>query len=155
MPCVSYISLAGKKENRVRFLTLDLISAFVLSWVRLCNCSSPSSSVHGILQARILEGVSIFLTRISCQLRDWTLVSCLAGRFLTVLSYNKCNREVLLLLVHASIFFSGVFFCLHHAACKILVPWSRIQPGPLAEKVTSPNHWTAWEFPMFCEKVFF
>ena len=63
---VSYISLAGDKENRVRFLTLDLIGVCVLSWVRLCDpvdCSSPSSSVHGILQARILEWVAISSSR--------------------------------------------------------------------------------------------
>ena len=36
--------------------------ACMLSWVQLCNpmdCSQPGSSVHGILQARILEGVAL------------------------------------------------------------------------------------------------
>ena len=52
----------------------------------LCNppvCSPPSSSVHGILQARILEWVAISFSRGSSWPRDWTWVSCIAGRFFT------------------------------------------------------------------------
>ena len=40
------------------------------------DCSSPSSSVHGIFQARILECVAIYSFRGSSQTRDWTPVSC-------------------------------------------------------------------------------
>ena len=49
----------------------------------LCNpvdCSPPGSSVHGILQARILEWVAISFSRGSSQPRDWIQVSCIAGR---------------------------------------------------------------------------
>ena len=45
--------------------------------------SPQGSSVHGISQARILEWVAISCPRRSSRLRDWTLVSCAAGRFLT------------------------------------------------------------------------
>ena len=48
------------------------------------DCSLPSSSVHGILQARILEWVAIPFSRGSSQARDQTWVSCIAGRFLTI-----------------------------------------------------------------------
>ena len=48
------------------------------------DCSLPSSSVHGILQARILEWVAISLSRGSSQLKDQTQVSCTAGRFFTI-----------------------------------------------------------------------
>ena len=44
----------------------------------LCNpmdCSPPGSSVHGILQARILEWVAMPSSRGSSQPRDWTHVS--------------------------------------------------------------------------------
>ena len=57
------------------------------SCLTLCNpmdCGSPSSSVHGILQARILEWVAIPFSRESSQPRDWTQVSSNAGRFFTV-----------------------------------------------------------------------
>ena len=44
------------------------------------DCSSPGSSVHGILQARVLEWVAISFSRASSQPRDRTQVSCIAGR---------------------------------------------------------------------------
>ena len=45
--------------------------------------SPPGSSVHAILQARILRWVAIPFSRGSSQPRDRTYVYCLAGRFLT------------------------------------------------------------------------
>ena len=48
------------------------------------DCSPPGSSVHGISQARILEWVAIPFSGESSQPRDWTWVSCLAGRHFTV-----------------------------------------------------------------------
>ena len=50
------------------------------------DCSLPGSSVHGILQARILEWVAVFFSRGSSQPRDQTHVSmspALAGGFFT------------------------------------------------------------------------
>ena len=46
--------------------------------------TSSGSSVHGILQARILKWVSIPFSRGSSQPRGWTWVSGLAGGFFTV-----------------------------------------------------------------------
>ena len=48
------------------------------------DCSLPGSSVHRILQARILEWVAISFSRGSSQPRYWTQISCIAGRFLTI-----------------------------------------------------------------------
>ena len=50
----------------------------------LMDCCPPGSSVHGILQARILEWVAIPSSRGSSRPRDWTQVSCTAGRFFTI-----------------------------------------------------------------------
>ena len=47
------------------------------------DCSLPGSSVHGVLQARILECVVIPFSRGSSQLRDRTWVFHIAGRFFT------------------------------------------------------------------------
>ena len=47
------------------------------------DCSPPGSSVHGILQARILEWVAISSSRESSQPRDWIWVSCIADGFFT------------------------------------------------------------------------
>ena len=47
------------------------------------DCSPPGSSVHGILQARILEWVAVSSSRGSSRPRDPTHVCCIAGRFFT------------------------------------------------------------------------
>ena len=51
-------------------------------WPR--DCSSSDSSIHGILQARILEWVAIPFSRRSSWPRDWTWVSCIPGGFFTI-----------------------------------------------------------------------
>ena len=53
------------------------------------DCSPPGSSVHGILQARILEWVTIFFSRGSSWPGDWTCVSCI-GRMII---YYWATRE--------------------------------------------------------------
>ena len=58
----------------------------VLSLCNLMDCGPPGSSVHGILQARILEWVAVPSSRGSSWPRDWTHVSCgscIAGGFFT------------------------------------------------------------------------
>ena len=47
------------------------------------DCSPPGSSVHGILQARLLEWVAMPFSRGSSQFKDWTCVPCIAGWFFT------------------------------------------------------------------------
>ena len=64
------------------------------SCLTLCDpmdCGPPGSSVHGILQARILEWVAISFSRGSSQLRDQIpaqgsnpQVSCITGRLFTI-----------------------------------------------------------------------
>ena len=56
------------------------------SYLTLCNpmdCSPSGSSIHGTLQARILEWVAILFSRGSSQPRDQTQVSRIAGGFFT------------------------------------------------------------------------
>ena len=43
------------------------------------DCSPPGSSIHGILQARILKWVAIPFSKGPSQPRDWTQVSRIAG----------------------------------------------------------------------------
>ena len=50
------------------------------------DCSPPGSSVHGLLQARILESIAMPSSRGSSRSRDRTCVfcgSCIAGGFFT------------------------------------------------------------------------
>ena len=81
------------KVKRDRLYRLDLTLMFVLvaqSCPTLCDpidCSLPGSSVHGILQARILEWVAVSFSRGSSWPRDWSgisYVSCIAGGFFTI-----------------------------------------------------------------------
>ena len=46
-------------------------------------CNPMDYTIHGILQARILELVAIPFSRGSSQPRDWTRISLIAGRFFT------------------------------------------------------------------------
>ena len=68
----------------------------------LCNpmdCRIPGSSLHGILQAKILEWVAFSFSRRSSQPRDRTWVSCMTGRFSTVwASRGAWNKDTPLLL---------------------------------------------------------
>ena len=56
------------------------IRLFVFPW----TIALPGFSVHGILQARILERLAIPFSKESSQPRDWTWVSCTAGWFFTI-----------------------------------------------------------------------
>ena len=53
--------------------------------------SLPGSSVHGVFQARILEWVVISFSRRSSQSRDWTWVSLIVGRCLTIWATGKSS----------------------------------------------------------------
>ena len=60
------------------------------------DCSPPGSSVHGILQVRILEWVAMLSSRGSSQLSDGTyisLVSC-TGRWIL---YHRATQEACIL----------------------------------------------------------
>ena len=71
-PLTSISLLKSESESEVAQLCLTRCNPM--------DCSPPGSSVHGILQARILEWVAISFSRGSSQPRDWTQVSCIAGR---------------------------------------------------------------------------
>ena len=59
-----------------------LVVELCLTLCDAVDCSLPGSSVHGILQARILEWVAISFSRRSSRPRDRTWVSRMASRFL-------------------------------------------------------------------------
>ena len=71
-----------------------LVSQSCLTLSSPVDCSTPGSSVHGILQARILEGrveVAMTFSRVSSLLRERTQVHR-AGGFFTI----RTTREALL-----------------------------------------------------------
>ena len=70
-------------QEELAFRTKLLISQSCQTLGNPMDCSPPGSSVHGILQARILEWVAISVSRGSSHPRDQTQVSCITGRFFT------------------------------------------------------------------------
>ena len=58
------------------------------------DCSPPGSSVHGILQARILEWVAIPFSRGSSWSRDRIQFSYIAGRFFTLWATREAQDTV-------------------------------------------------------------
>ena len=69
-----------------------------LQWM---DCSPPGFSIHGILQARILESVHIAFSRGSSRPRDWTQFSHIAGGFFTVWA----TREAQFIPIYGQIIF--------------------------------------------------
>ena len=75
------------KKTLVR-IHLCVCAKLLQSCPTLCDpvdCNPPGSSVHGILQARVLEQVAIYSSKGSSQPRDSThvsLVSCIGRRVL-------------------------------------------------------------------------
>ena len=79
--CLLQIVLETVDKNSVK------VKVLVAQWfLTLCDpkdYSLPISSVHGVLQASVLEWVAILFSRESSCPRDQTWVSCIAGRFFT------------------------------------------------------------------------
>ena len=63
--------------KRQRVVCCCLVAKSCLSLCDPMGCSQPGSSVHGILQARILEWAAVSFSRGSSRPRDWTSVSCI------------------------------------------------------------------------------
>ena len=69
-----------------------LVPQLCLAFCDPMDCSPPGSSVHGILQARILEWVAILSSRESSQPSDWTKVSHITGRFFIVWAAREAQE---------------------------------------------------------------
>ena len=84
--CLPPLKVVSKSVHKF-FDTFHFTSEVTQSCLTLCDpvdCSPLGSSVHGILQARILEWVAISFSRGSSQPRDRTRVSCIPGRRFTL-----------------------------------------------------------------------
>ena len=71
---------------------LCLVAQLCLTICDLMDCSPPGSSIHRILQVRILEWVVIPSSRGSSQPRGQTQVSHTAGGFFTVLATRAAHN---------------------------------------------------------------
>ena len=71
--------------------SLSYVQLFVTPW----PCSPPGSSVHGIFQARILEGAAISLSTGSSRTRDRTHVSYTGRQLLCLWATREARRRSL------------------------------------------------------------
>ena len=71
-----------QQQQSVHMGVCMLIAQLLQTLFDPMDCSPPDFSVHGILQARILDWDAISSCRGSFQPRDGTQVSCIAGGFL-------------------------------------------------------------------------
>ena len=81
------------------------------------DCSPPGSSVHGILQARILEWVAISFSRGSSQPKELTQVSCTADRFLTISATREASsifvaktKRKIMTILHLYLYVCAYFY---------------------------------------------
>ena len=98
-PPIKYVTQLERKKVKV------LVTQSCLTLCDTMDCSPPGSSVHGILQARILEWVAISFSRGSSQPRDWTQVSCIAGRRFTDWATRQERRSPYVQVYGGSPFF--------------------------------------------------
>ena len=81
--------LGQRKPERKRHLPIYPESEMKVIQSCPTLCDPIDYTVHGILQARILEWVAVPFSRGSSQPRDWTQVSSIASRFLTSWATRK------------------------------------------------------------------
>ena len=91
---INYEDFVRHLYHFFRIYSSELIRAVshvkvLVAWLCLTLCrpmdySPPGSSVHGILQARILEWIAIPFSKCSSGPRNQIQVSCIAGRFFSI-----------------------------------------------------------------------
>ena len=112
------------------------------------DCSLPGSSLHGTLQARILEWVAISFSRRSSPSRDWTWVSCIAGRLFTVWATREATT-----LLKLNYFLRTVLASLVAQLVKNLPAMQEIQvwflgwEDPLEKEMATHSSILAWRIP--------
>ena len=124
----------------------------------LCNpmdCSPPGPSVHGIFQARVLEWVAISFSRGSSQPRDWTQVSCIAGRRFTIWSTREELQGIFLTNNHipfcepreANIYTNTCVLSHFSHVYLFSTLWTVAYQAPLSMGFPKQEYWSRLPFP--------
>ena len=109
----------------------------------LCDCMDYT--VHGILQARILEWLAFPFSRGSSQPRDQTQVSRIAGRFLTSwTTTTHCIWNCSLFSSSCSVLFFSYFW--GHLSSNFLISFVYVYWLIFKIYFLSPLKWGPWDF---------
>ena len=92
-------SLDHEWLNMAQYINSSFVTQLCPTLCDPMDCSLSGYSIHGIFQARVLEWIAIAFSRGSSRPRDWTWVSCIAGRRFTVWATRlylhwKCLKKV-------------------------------------------------------------
>ena len=126
----------------------------------LCNLmyySPPGSSVHGILQARILGWVAVSFSRGSSQPRDQTQassVSCTAGRFFTTAPPGEAHIYIYPLFFRSPQSTEQSFLCYrigYHQLSILHIVYICQSPSPNSSHTAPPL--LPW-YPYICSLCF-
>ena len=99
----SSLKMLKMEENSSLRVCLTLCVSVTQSRPTPCDLmdySPPSSSVHGIIQTRILEWVAIPFSRVSFWPRNWIWVFCIAGRFFTIWAIREAQYYYMIQQFH-------------------------------------------------------
>ena len=110
----------------------------------LTLCDPVHYTVHGILQARILEWVAFLFSRGSSQPRDRTQVSCIAGNSLPAEPHGKFHKVCVCMCIYVCVL----------CVCQLLscvqlfaTPQTVACQIPLSMGFSGQEYWSGLPFP--------
>ena len=133
----SHFIVSKPFENKLREQLKVLVTQSCSALWDPMDCNPPGSSVHGILQARILEWVAIPFSRGSSWPRDQTQVSCIAGRLFTIWATREAPETVNYLPIYTVCCWVGI--------CSILYKITVSMQGPLCPQRVLSNYFCCLE----------
>ena len=104
-----------------------LVTQLCLTLCDPMDCSLPGSSVHGILQARILEWLAIPFSKGSSRPRDRTWVLRIPGRFFTIVWATREALWCIKVFAERVEWFGRVFKIRNSKACLYTVANNQVE----------------------------
>ena len=142
----NYNSQRGEKActtNKIHVLSLSHVRLFANPW----TVSLPGSSLHGILQARILEWVAMPSSRGSFQPRNGTKSPALQVDSLPSEPPGK-HSEIHILMQFSLYFVVNKIVEIYACVCaQLCIPCTVGCQAPLSREFARQNYWSGLPFP--------
>ena len=101
------------------------------------DCSPPGSSIHGILQERILEWVATSFSRGSSWPMERTRVSCIAGRLFPNWATREDSRHFKISLIRTFLVVQRLVISLPMQGTQV---WFLVWEESTCKEATKPTH---------------